>query len=101
LSDTCTLPATAYWANQPTSRSPAGTGLVSDTVVDVTFPVLNAEPCTNDTNVDAPDAGVPESMPASMVASTTEKASQARGARNRRIWSGRFPAAVVYTIGDT
>src|SRR5215472_13166937 len=84
LSDTCTVPATAYWANQPTSRSPAATGLVSDTVVEVSFPVLNAVPCTNDTGVDAPDAGVPDSIVTSMAASTVETVSQARGARKCR-----------------
>ena len=101
LSDTCTLPVTAYWANQPTSRSPADTGLDIDTVVDVTFAVLNAVPCTNDTDVDAPDAGAPDSILSSMTASTAGKVSQAKGARNRRNRPGRFPAAAVCAIGDT
>ena len=46
LSDTCTWPEAPYWENQPTSRSPAFTGWVSETVVDVSGEVANQLPCT-------------------------------------------------------
>jgi hypothetical protein len=39
LSDTCTSPEAAYWANQPTSRSPAFTGWLSDTEKDEDVPL--------------------------------------------------------------
>ncbi|TMB12742.1 MAG: hypothetical protein E6J71_23730 [Deltaproteobacteria bacterium] len=35
LSETCTWPATAYWPNHPTSRSPARTGSLRVSVYDV------------------------------------------------------------------
>src|ERR1700743_536948 len=98
LSDTCTLPVTAYWANQPTSRSPADTGFEIDTGVAVTFAVVNAGRFTDDTAAGAPDAGAPGSMLSSMTASTAGKVSQAKGARNRRNRPGRFPAAAVCAI---
>src|SRR5450759_4825619 len=45
LSETWTWPARLYWANQPTSRSPAPTALVKLTVLDATRDeVVNAEP---------------------------------------------------------
>ena len=47
LSDTGTCPDELYWPNQPTSRSPAPTGLVSVIVMLVTWlPVDTAPPCT-------------------------------------------------------
>ena len=53
LSETWTWPARLYWANQPTSRSPAPTALVKLTVLDATRDeVVNAEPWT----YEAPEA---------------------------------------------
>src|ERR1035438_2060102 len=48
LSDTRTCPGEPYWANQPTRRSPAFTGRLSDTGVDAeSAPSSNPAPCTN------------------------------------------------------
>jgi hypothetical protein len=97
LSDTCTSPEAPYWANQPTSRSPAPTGWDSVTVVEVTFAVENEVPCTNDPDADARDANTASSMDAI----TARARSEARAVLNRpeRIW--RFPAATVNASEDT
>src|SRR6185437_6528080 len=54
LSETRTWPAVLYWANQPTSKSPAPTGEDRALVVDATRPpVAKALPWTNDGEVAA------------------------------------------------
>src|SRR6266699_4827018 len=101
LSDTWTLPATAYWANQPTSRSPAFTGLLSFTATEEGEPFwLNAAPCTNDAPADAPDAAVPDNSATSIAANRAVKVSKAREPRKRRRRLGCCPEAVD-TMEDT
>src|SRR3984957_8380752 len=81
LSDTWTCPAESYWPAQPTSRSPAATGLASWNVALATFePVPKVPPCTHFALGGGP-AGVvtasgddwAEWLPAASKASTVEE----------------------------
>ncbi len=76
LSDTRTFPDEPYWANQPTKRSPARTGRLSETGTDVDLSLwLNAAPCTNVTAVAAAPREMTTAADAASPASTASTAS--------------------------
>src|SRR5438309_3884950 len=58
LSDTDTVPAELYWANQPTRRSPWATGLLSVIVVEVTALPVPVAPAWTKATWPPPVAGV-------------------------------------------